>query len=335
MQDEIAKAIDDLLSSSSERSPGPGMDRALWDSVAAAGFDAALVPASLGGSGLALRQARVIFEASGRYAAQIPLCEAILARGITAECGVLVPEGVVTLALGSQVAAHVRALSVPWGRGADWVLVILPEGRAYLLPSSDVCEESPGPGADGECDMVWPIERATGAITLPRSFDALACGAGLRCAQISGAIEAVLELSQRYVTQRRQFGRTLAQFQAIQQQLAVLAEQCVAAQMAAEVACDAGAILSARDNVAAAKVVASEAAASACSIAHAVHGAMGMTAEYPLHRYTRRLHAWRMQYGSERYWARRIGGEMLASCATAWELVRAGATCAAQDHVSP
>jgi alkylation response protein AidB-like acyl-CoA dehydrogenase len=49
------------------------------------------------------------------------------------------------------------------------------------------------------------------------------------------------------------------------------------------------------------------------SIAHAVHGAIGVTEEYDLQLFTRRLHEWRMAHGSEAHWNPIIGRSMLAS----------------------
>ena len=49
------------------------------------------------------------------------------------------------------------------------------------------------------------------------------------------------------------------------------------------------------------------------STAHALHGAIGVTAEYDLQLLTRRLHEWRMAHGSEAYWNLVVGQSVLAS----------------------
>jgi acyl-CoA dehydrogenase len=41
-----------------------------------------------------------------------------------------------------------------------------------------------------------------------------------------------------------------------------------------------------------------------------VHGAMGMTQEYRLHHFSRRLWAWRNEYGDEQLWAGRVGSAL-------------------------
>ena len=47
--------------------------------------------------------------------------------------------------------------------------------------------------------------------------------------------------------------------------------------------------------------------------ADGVHAAMGITEEYDLQLYTRRLIEWRTDYGSAGYWNRRVGDAVLSS----------------------
>jgi alkylation response protein AidB-like acyl-CoA dehydrogenase len=41
----------------------------------------------------------------------------------------------------------------------------------------------------------------------------------------------------------------------------------------------------------------------AARIAHQLHGAIGVTREYPLQRYSRALWSWREEYGTQAYWS--------------------------------
>jgi len=59
--------------------------------------------------------------------------------------------------------------------------------------------------------------------------------------------------------------------------------------------------------VAAAKIRVGEAATEGAGIAHQVLGAIGFTQEHTLHRYTRRLWAWRDDFGNESAWAVKLG----------------------------
>jgi alkylation response protein AidB-like acyl-CoA dehydrogenase len=126
---------------------------------------------------------------------------------------------------------------------------------------------------------------------------------------MAGAMEAALAISTQYANERVQFGRAIGKFQAIQQQMAVLAEQAASSLVAVENA--ARAVAEGRQSAefacAAAKIRAGEAAGKVAEIAHQVHGAIGFTKEYRLHPVTRRLWSWRDEFGNEAYWARELG----------------------------
>jgi alkylation response protein AidB-like acyl-CoA dehydrogenase len=126
-------------------------------------------------------------------------------------------------------------------------------------------------------------------------------------------MERVLQMTVAYANERVQFGRSIGKFQAIQHQLAVMAEHVAAARMAAEIGCAGAGPLPVGLRAAVAKARASEAATVATSTAHAVHGAIGVTAELDLQLFTRRIHEWRADFGSERHWNRVLGRALLAS----------------------
>ena len=65
--------------------------------------------------------------------------------------------------------------------------------------------------------------------------------------------------------------------------------------------------------IAAAKVRAGDAAGQVAALAHQVHGAIGVTEEYHLHHLTRRLWAWRDEFGSERLHAVALGEALAAA----------------------
>jgi acyl-CoA dehydrogenase len=124
---------------------------------------------------------------------------------------------------------------------------------------------------------------------------------------MSGALTAMARLTIAYAGDRRQFGRPIAAFQAVQQHLVSIAQDASLAAMAADGAARATQAGRGGFEIAAAKLVASKAALSATRAAHQVHGAMGMTREYRLHHFSRRLWAWRAEYGDEQFWSRRLG----------------------------
>ena len=134
----------------------------------------------------------------------------------------------------------------------------------------------------------------------------------VRSCQMAGAMQAALDLSVQYVRERQQFGKPLASFQAIQQQLAVFAEEAAATNMAAAAACRAADRSEAIFEIACAKLRANMAVGTATSVAHQVHGAMGFTAEYKLQRLTKLLWQWRSEFGNDRYWADKLGSLVAA-----------------------
>ena len=115
-----------------------------------------------------------------------------------------------------------------------------------------------------------------------------------------------------YAKTRVQFGRPIGHFQAIQQQLALLGEEAAATDCAVRAAFRAAYKTDSGFEIGCAKLRANTAAAIANSIAHQVHAAIGFTHEYPLRHSTQRLWSWRGEFGNDRYWAERIGGEVIA-----------------------
>jgi acyl-CoA dehydrogenase len=118
-----------------------------------------------------------------------------------------------------------------------------------------------------------------------------------------GAMTRVLEMTIGYVNDRQQFGRSIGKFQVVQHNLSVMAEHVAAAQIAVQSGCASESPL----RCAIAKARASRAAPLVANTAHALTGAMGITAEYDLQLYTRALHSQRLQFGSESYWDEIVG----------------------------
>lgn len=142
---------------------------------------------------------------------------------------------------------------------------------------------------------------------------ARALAAAVAAARMAGAVARLQDMTVEYAGARRQFGREISKFQAIQHQIAVLAEEVMAARMAAQAAFVGAPLEIAPLRAAAAKFRAGQAAQAVSAIAHAVHGAIGVSQEHALHLYTRRLQQLRLAHGGEAYWARRLGQWALSS----------------------
>ena len=307
----------------------------LWQATEDAGFPDAL--AELGG----LADAVAILRAAGRHAVPLPLPETMLARFALAAAGLKAPSGPLTLApverddvLSLRRADggwHLSGVArrVPWAGAAKGIAVVA-GGLVALVPPGRV-ERHGGVNLAGEPrDAVsFDLTLAADAVAaLPRPVDSdliYRLGAVCRAAQMAGALETALALATQYANDRVQFGRPIGKFQAIQQQLALLAEQVAAATVAVTNASDA--IVAGDDSffaAAIAKIRAGEAAGRSSDIAHQVHGAIGFTHEHRLHHLTRRLWSWRDEFGVESEWSIELGRRIAAQGAEAfWPLLSA------------
>lgn len=133
----------------------------------------------------------------------------------------------------------------------------------------------------------------------------------LLAAGTSGAADRVLEMTTAHAGERSQFGKPISRQQAVQQQLAVMAEQVAAIRMAVQLAGDCD--WPTRARAALAKTVAATYAPAIANTAHAIHGAIGISAEFDLQIFTRRLHDWRLEDGAESVWAKELGRVLLTS----------------------
>ncbi|WP_084455675.1 acyl-CoA dehydrogenase [Novosphingobium rosa] len=306
MQDENAFLIDAFRRQLSETvtparirgiERGEGAD-ALWNELYDTGFLDALVPEASGGAGLTLAQAFPLLMAAGEHAVPLPFAETMVARGLLVRHGAPAPQRAV-IVLGGDTQ------QVPGGRFATHALVERDGGGMLLRVTGDDLDVF-GTGGCSSLDEGEVVAR----VPLPAGACQLAAAA-VAAALMAGAMGRVLDMALRYAGARQQFGRALGKFQAIQQQLAVLAQEVITAQVAARSAFVGQDFDPAR--VAAAKCRANEAAGAACNIAHAIHGAIGATQEFDLQLYTRRLKEWQIAFGSETYWAARLGRLRLAA----------------------
>jgi acyl-CoA dehydrogenase len=125
------------------------------------------------------------------------------------------------------------------------------------------------------------VERLTGAPLPPEA------AAALTAAHMAGASERLFRMTVEHVTTRTQFGRPLSSFQAIQHQVAVMAEEVAAATLAAHIGLSGPGFST--DRSAIAKLRCNEAAELLTATAHQLHGAIGATAEYDLQLWTTEL----------------------------------------------
>lgn len=305
LADQVARALADATGVETLRAVESGaFPDAAWAALDGLGLATALVPEDRGGAGLGFQDAVPLLEALGRAGAPVPLAEGIAAAALLSAAGIAPPEGRLTFAA--------PGVPVPWGRHAEHV-ALLDGARVALYPAAalrwtegvnigreprDAVTVAGAPIAEGALPNAWGADAA------------LLLTALLRSAQIAGAMSAALALAVEHANMRKQFGRPIGRFQAVQQQLAVFAAESSAASVAAAAAAraaDRRGLAGAAFEIGCAKVTAGEAAAKGAAIAHQVLAAMGITEEHALHHLTRRLWSWRDEGGSERLWSARIG----------------------------
>ncbi|WEX12459.1 acyl-CoA dehydrogenase family protein [Chelativorans sp. AA-79] len=327
-----------------EQVEGGGWPASLWNEADALGFTGVALSEGRGGLGFDFHDiASLLFEA-GRAAAPLPLGEAVLAEFILAAADLPPASGFVAVSSaapadrlqlergnGGWTATGVLH-NVPWARHATNVVAIAEmDGKpvTILLPRlgrcSHGCNLADEPRDQLDIDHVAipddHVGRAGAGLTCARMFT---LGAWVRCVMMSGALEGILDIAVGYAKDRVQFGKPIAKFQAIQQQMAVLASQAASAAASAAGATAALSTTGGDFEIALAKTRVGEAAGIAAAIAHQVHGAIGFTREYRLQLSTRRLWAWRDEFGGESEWAAKIGVMVAAGDGRAlWPLLTA------------
>lgn len=296
----------------------------LWDGMSDLGLGLVLVPEAQGGIGAGLPEAAAILRAAGEHAAPGPVVEWVLGHALLSRLGEPASEGPFALAFLPAVsgprAAQLR--NVPWLAQAQRLLVVGERGLA-LPPLSQLTLLEEGPDASGEPvgRVELPATMAWVTLAGEDSHAWLRRAALLRGAQMLGAMQWCLARTTAYTQERKQFGREIGKFQVVQQMMAEMASAVVASQVMLDAA------IADPDNVAvvaAARSRLGDAADTVFAHAHQVHGAIGFSHEYVLHYRTRRLMAWRDQFGSVAEWRRQLAAAFAGKTADAVWPVMAG-----------
>jgi acyl-CoA dehydrogenase len=305
-----------------------------WAALEEAGLTLAWVPDTLGGAGADLADGFAALRETGRFAVALPLAETLLAGWLLARAGIAAPKGAMTcgptgdgdrLTLAGNGSLSGTLRSVPFAKDAKHLAVLARrESGGSAIALLDVSQARIGEGTSIGGDPLNTVgfngARPSAVKDAPAGLDEqglLLMGAAARAMQMAGALETVLGLSVAYANERIAFERAIAKFQAVQHNLARLAGEVAVAIAAAGSAADAIANTPTFDEAvfleaASAKIRVGEAAGEGAGIAHQVLGAIGFTQEHTLHRFTRRLWAWRDDFGNESYWAVKLGNMVAA-----------------------
>ena len=281
----------------------PGYDETLWKGLAQAGLLSLAVPRSQGGDGFGAVEVAAVLTEVGRQTLPVPAL-ATLALGVLPLAalggadvlGEIADGGVLTAALtpmslsGGTVSG--RATGVPYAQQALRVVIPCVEGLALVRPRDATLVRTPTSTGAPEYTVTCsgsPAEIVPGD---PAVLDRHAVAGAVAVAD--GVLAGALDLTAAHVRTRQQFGKPLATFQAVAQQIA---DVYVTAQTVHLASCAASYGLADDDVDIAAYWMATELVA-ALQTCHHLHGGLGLDATYPLHRY----------YAQAKDLARLVGG---------------------------
>ena len=227
-----------------------------WSALEDAGLTLAWVPEAQGGAGGSIADGFAVLQEAGRSAAALPLAETLLAGWLLSRAGMTAPKGAMscgptrdgeppTLSANGTLSGRLRAVS--FARQARHLVLLARReqgGHAVALVDRAQARLSDGASMAGDpldavtLDGVRPLAVQPAPAGLdPRAL--LLMGATARAVQMTGALEAILDLTVAYANERIAFERPIAKFQAVQHNLARLAGEVAAAIAAAGSAADA------------------------------------------------------------------------------------------------
>lgn len=316
-----------------------GFSQTLWRSLDDAGLTRLLVPEADGGSGGSFQDLATVLWVCGYHGAPVPIAEANIAAWALSRSGQRVPPSPLALAVDRLGRLNVTPTGrawqatgsldrVQWAAAVPTVVTVARNAGAELVGRADRPElyvsETNGIAGDGSADIQLPAGGTVMHALLPAATTAVNMLSVSHALLITGAVRRVLHLTTQYAKARHQFGRPIAGFQAVGQQLAELAG--AAEQADAMVRLPVAALSQGADTyeaALAAKICAAHAARSAIRVGHQIHGAIGVTEEYELHHHTERLMVWRDDGGSEAQAALTLGQTAVSDVDALWGLLTA------------
>ncbi|MGM5069149.1 acyl-CoA dehydrogenase family protein [Rhodococcus qingshengii] len=321
-QDTLRELVVDLVEAENDSGHGDTQ----WAMFDEAGLFAVGIDEAIGGSGGTVGDLVVIAEAAGSTGSTIPFIEFSIARWIlaasnnprdagTRSTAVLVDLQEEDILTGTHTIEEVAGAS-----SVDTIVLCTSHGAIVALSTSDpgVRIEAMSNLAHGSSDTVvisGSAERHVldGTISQHAIADRFAL---LRAAALSGAVRGAYELTRGYVRTREQFGAPLVKLPAVASGIATMRTKVLESKAAVDAALKSDSSIPAL----AARVVSARCATDAARLAHQLHGAMGTTREYPLHKLTTALWAWRDADRSETTWSQLLGERIVTDGeVSAWD----------------
>jgi acyl-CoA dehydrogenase len=332
---EFARELTDLIQNlaAEARAKADGDTNLLWAQVCDLGLAGIGMPEESGGSGGSLADLMVVIRELARAGLNTPIVEASTAAyavgaapGTSFYTIVVRPDADV-----SSTTAAASFGQVPFADTASGLVVVttssvvtvpLTGGSVTVEPGRDIADSPYGRVRLDDA----PVTHVAAGPAAPEIIDRLALA---RSAALLGSAWGAYELTRGYVTEREQFGAPLIKIPAVSTTLAQMAVRTRFAQSAldrATTVCadDTAPALRRFGAVSAARISTATAATLVARASHQLHGAVGITAEYGLHRYTSKLWALRDADESEFAYCGRLGARVRAEGEMQlWEYVSA------------
>jgi len=319
VRDEIRSVVTDVLDK------GPDEKRASWQAFAEAGLLGLAAPEEYGGEGLGLAEVGVLLHEIGARALDLPVWETLACGLLTLSAAAtpdqaarLIPDIVAgdlllapalnepgnplplapatTLRDGVVTGHKTDVSALP---GATLLLVSTDGGVALVDPSGPGVTATPNyssrsiPSATARgVQTGYVFDGAPAVEVLPPAATAVLREHAIAGQLLlgDGLVAGALALTAGYIKERVQFGRRLAEFQAVAVQIAdVFVVARMTALGAANAARRVSAGLPADDDLAVASAWFCDRAPAALQTCHHLHGGMGVDETYPLHHYFSRV----------------------------------------------
>ncbi len=331
--DETQQAVADLAATVLRAEPdhgratnalagASGYDETLWKAMAQAGLLSLAVPAEHGGDGLGAIEVAAVLTEAGRQVQPLPAL-ATLALGVLPLAALGAADHLTGVADGAVLTAALRPMTwtdgtltgrvsgVPYAAQAQCILVPVDGGIALIAPDADAVTLTRTTTSTGAPE--YTVEcRSTPAELVPGDASVLSRFAVAGAIAVAdGVLAGALELTATHVRERIQFGRPLAAFQAVAQEVGdvyITARTIHLASTAVNWELANG--RDASDDIEIAAYWLAAELPAALQMCHHLHGGLGVDITYPLHRY----------YSQAKDLARMVGG-------AAYRLDRVGAAC--------
>lgn len=313
-------------------------DASLWGKLAEQGYTGIIFPEEFGGVGLGIVELILLMEEAGRALLPGPFFSTVALAGsvlqavathdqrkkyLTKVCrGEARATVAVVEAAGNWDVADVQMtavngklkgekLFVPDAAAADWIIVVARNGVFLVETKAPGVRTAPMLGLDLTRKLYSvqfdnaPAEKLGETSRLSRALD---IATAALTAELVGGMQRTLDITVEYAKTRKQFGKPIGIFQAVQHQCADMYLETESSRSAVYYAAWAleEKISDAAAAVSIAKIYASDASRTVGNRGIQVHGGMGFTWENDIHLYYRRAKASETAFGDASFHRERL-----------------------------